>query len=30
MLDAQYIRESELQSIINYIEILKLAGLIEM
>ena len=30
MLDAQYQRESKLQSIINYLEILKLAGLIEM
>ena len=30
MLDAQYPRVSELQSVINYIEILKLAGLIVM
>ncbi len=30
MLDAQYPRKSKLQSIINYLEILKLAGLIEM
>jgi hypothetical protein len=30
MLDAQYTRKSKLQSIINYLEILKLAGLIEM
>jgi len=30
MLDAQYQRKSKLQSIINYLEILKLAGLIEM
>jgi aminopeptidase YwaD len=30
MLDAQYSRESKLQSVINYIQILKLAGLVEM
>jgi len=30
MLDAQYSRKSKLQSILNYLEILKLAGLIEM
>jgi hypothetical protein len=30
MLDAQYPRKSKLQSILNYLEILKLAGLIEM
>ncbi|MCK4644654.1 MAG: M28 family peptidase [Candidatus Aminicenantes bacterium] len=30
MLDAQYTRKSKLQSIINYLEILKLAGLIKM
>jgi len=30
MLDAQYTRKSKLQSIINYLEILKLAGLIEI
>jgi hypothetical protein len=30
MLDAQYQRESKLQSVLNYIEILKLAGLVKM
>ena len=30
MLDAQYSRESKLQSVINYIQILKLAGLVDM
>jgi len=30
MLDAQYSRESKLQSVINYIQILKLAGLVVM
>jgi hypothetical protein len=30
MLDAQYSRESKLQAVINYIQILKLAGLVEM
>ncbi len=30
MLDAQYSRESKLQSVINYIQILKLAGLVTM
>ncbi len=30
MLDAQYQRTSDLQSVLNYIEILKLAGLVEM
>ena len=30
MLDAQYNRTSDLQAIINYIEILKLAGLVDM
>ncbi len=30
MLDAQYERESKLQSVINYIQILKMAGLVEM
>jgi hypothetical protein len=30
MLDAQYSRESNLQSVINYIQILKLAGLVDM
>ncbi len=30
MLDAQYQRESKLQSVLNYLEILKLAGLVEM
>jgi len=30
MLDAQYSRESNLQSVINYIQILKLAGLVTM
>jgi hypothetical protein len=30
MLDAQYSRESKLQSVLNYIQILKLAGLVDM
>jgi len=30
MLDAQYSRESKLQSVLNYIQVLKLAGLVEM
>ena len=30
MLDAQYDRTSDLQAIINFIEVLKLAGLVEM
>ena len=30
MLDAQYERESKLESVINYIQILKLAGLVEL
>jgi hypothetical protein len=29
MLDAQYQRESKLQAVLNYLEILKLAGLVE-
>ncbi|MDH5707283.1 MAG: hypothetical protein OEZ45_14845, partial [Candidatus Aminicenantes bacterium] len=30
MLDAQYERESKLESVINYIQILRLAGLVEL
>jgi hypothetical protein len=30
MLDAQYPRKSDLQQVLNYIQVLKLAGLVEL